>query len=154
MVQLVPGKPFEQKQPLLRVNNRLKAGVHRIRLVVIDEAGLESAPADLLVKVKAKPAVKPTPAPPPKPPRRRKPKDPSVNINSNVLKHVLKKQHFVIQPPSPPAPPKPKKKARVIVADQGTAVKRKRKKATNNVKKVKAVRPRQVNRRSRKKPRQ
>ena len=52
MPTLTPGKPFTVAEPQLLVENRLAAGRHRFQLVVIDEAGLESEPAELLVTVR------------------------------------------------------------------------------------------------------
>jgi hypothetical protein len=63
MAVLDLGKPVTQADPFLLVENRLAPGRYRFRLVAIDSAGLESAPADLIVTVDA-----PPPPPPPPPP--------------------------------------------------------------------------------------
>lgn len=66
MAVLKPGVPVTQDTPHLLVENKLSAGRYRFRLVAIDSAGLESAPAEIVVSVQA-PA--PQPEPPPPPPR-------------------------------------------------------------------------------------
>ena len=64
MAVLKAGVPVTQDDPLLKVDNRLTAGRHRFQLEVIDEAGLVSAPAVLIVSVSAPaPAPRPTPTP-------------------------------------------------------------------------------------------
>lgn len=60
MPVLTPGKPIEQAGPRLLIENRLKPGRYRFQLVVTDTAGLESAPAELVVTVN-EPAPAPTP---------------------------------------------------------------------------------------------
>ncbi len=64
MAVLKEGVPVTQDEPLLKVDNRLKAGRHRFQLEVIDDAGLVSEPAVLIVSVSA-PAPAPAPAPTP-----------------------------------------------------------------------------------------
>ena len=61
MAVLALNQPVTQGDPVLQVENRLAPGRYRFQLVVIDTAGLESAPADLIVSVEA-------PPPPPTPP--------------------------------------------------------------------------------------
>lgn len=56
MAELVPGKPLAQKSPDLLVENRLKVGRWRFRLTVVDGAGNESRPAELVVQVADAPA--------------------------------------------------------------------------------------------------
>ncbi|SFI42660.1 hypothetical protein [Albimonas pacifica] len=51
MAELVPGKTLAQKSPDLLVENRLKVGRWRFRLTVVDGAGNESRPAELVVQV-------------------------------------------------------------------------------------------------------
>ncbi len=51
MAELVPGRTLAQKGPELLVENRLKVGRWRFRLVVVDGAGNESKPAELVVQV-------------------------------------------------------------------------------------------------------
>lgn len=51
MATLVPGKTLAQKAPELVVENRLKVGRWRFRLSVVDAAGNESRPAELVVQV-------------------------------------------------------------------------------------------------------
>ena len=61
MAELVPGKPLAQKSPDLLVENRLKVGRWRFRLTVVDGAGNESRPAELVVQVADAPAPLPLP---------------------------------------------------------------------------------------------
>ena len=61
MAVLALNQPVTLGDSVLQVENRLAPGRYRFRLVVIDTAGLESAPADLIVSVEAPP---PPPAPP------------------------------------------------------------------------------------------
>lgn len=51
MPELSPGKPVTSKTPELLVENKFDAGLYRFELVVIDDSGLESAPAELVVTV-------------------------------------------------------------------------------------------------------
>lgn len=60
MAVLVPGQALTQPSPELLVENRLAAGPVRFRLVVIDDAGTESAPTDIVVTV-TQPVVQPAP---------------------------------------------------------------------------------------------
>jgi hypothetical protein len=55
MATLTPGRPVTLPTPELLVENQLAAGTHRFRLVVIDDSGLESDPADLVVTVRRRP---------------------------------------------------------------------------------------------------
>jgi hypothetical protein len=48
---LKPGVSLTQAEPLLKVDNRLEPGRHRFQLEVIDDAGLVSDPALLVVVV-------------------------------------------------------------------------------------------------------
>ena len=48
---LAPGQPFTTGDPRLLVENRLKPGRYRFQLVVIDDGGLESDPAELIVSI-------------------------------------------------------------------------------------------------------
>lgn len=52
MATLTPGQPVTVGQPELLVENDLAVGRHRFELVVIDNGGLESAPAELIVTVR------------------------------------------------------------------------------------------------------
>ena len=52
MPVLVQGKPLEQREPVLVVQNRFEPGVHRFSLVVVDERGIESEPDVLAVTVR------------------------------------------------------------------------------------------------------
>lgn len=63
MPVLAPDKPVTVGDPVLLVENRLKPGRYRFQLVVTDTAGLESAPAELVVTV-FEPAPTPTPTRP------------------------------------------------------------------------------------------
>jgi hypothetical protein len=55
MPVLVPGVPVRSRRPTLLVENELAAGSWVFRLTVIDDAGIESGPADLVVRVIAPP---------------------------------------------------------------------------------------------------
>lgn len=61
MAVLALNQPVTQADPFLLIENKFAPGRYRVRLVAIDSAGLESAPADLIVTVNALP-------PPPPPP--------------------------------------------------------------------------------------
>ena len=52
MATLTPGKPVTVSKPQLLVENELAAGRYRFQLVVIDDGGLESDPAELVVTVR------------------------------------------------------------------------------------------------------
>lgn len=67
MAVLALNQPVTQADPFLLVENKLAPGRYRFQLVAIDSAGLESAPADLIVTVNAPP---PPPPPPPSGPFR------------------------------------------------------------------------------------
>jgi hypothetical protein len=59
MPMLSPGQPITIREPLLLVENQFAPGRYLFQLVVIDEAGLESDPAQLVVAVHE--PVRPTP---------------------------------------------------------------------------------------------
>jgi hypothetical protein len=61
MPTLTPGKPVTVREPQLLVENRLRPGRYRFRLVVFDDGGLESDPAEMIVSVQD--AVRPTEPP-------------------------------------------------------------------------------------------
>lgn len=44
-------KPFITTEPQIRIENSLRPGQHRFRLVVVDSNGTESDPADALVTI-------------------------------------------------------------------------------------------------------
>ena len=84
MPVLVPGAVTRSRKPTLLVENKLDPGSWRFRLTVVDDSGLESAPAELVVRVLEPPRQPPiglvtrpesvvSPPPPPRPvrPRRR-----------------------------------------------------------------------------------
>jgi hypothetical protein len=48
---LSPGTPVTLEQPQLLVENKLPPGRYRFQLVVLDDSGNESDPADLIVSV-------------------------------------------------------------------------------------------------------
>ena len=52
MPVLAINQPVEQREPLLRVQNRLAAGVHRFALVVVNERGVHSEPHVISVRVR------------------------------------------------------------------------------------------------------
>ena len=60
MPALSPNMPLTQADPVLLVENQLAPGRYRFQLVVIDTAGLESAPADMIVTVDAPPPSPPS----------------------------------------------------------------------------------------------
>lgn len=64
MPTLVPGRPLASREPAVKVENELPAGLWRFRLTVVDDEGNESAPAELTVKV----LRAPTPPGPGRPP--------------------------------------------------------------------------------------
>jgi hypothetical protein len=51
MPVLNPGVATRSRSPTLVVENRLDPGAWRFRLTVVDDTGLESAPAELVVRV-------------------------------------------------------------------------------------------------------
>lgn len=51
MPTLQPGTPVTLDQPRLLVENKLTPGRYRFQLVVLDDSGLESDPAELIVSV-------------------------------------------------------------------------------------------------------
>jgi len=67
MPVLTQGAAVRSREPTLAVENKLDAGSWRFRLTVLDDAGNESAPAELVVRVQApatptgpvRPAVRP-----------------------------------------------------------------------------------------------
>lgn len=67
MPALSPGKPVTVREPVLLVENEFKPGRYRFELVVTDTAGLESAPAEIVVSVFL-PAPDPAPEPTPRRP--------------------------------------------------------------------------------------
>lgn len=52
MATLTPLQPFVTGEPTVLVENRLPAGSFRFQLVCVDEAGNESAPAEIAVIVR------------------------------------------------------------------------------------------------------
>jgi hypothetical protein len=62
MPVLTPGQPVTQDEPLLLVENKLKPGRYLFQLVVADDSGLESDPAQMMVTV-LEPVTPPTPTP-------------------------------------------------------------------------------------------
>jgi len=61
MPVLVPGRPIEQREPLLVVQNRFEPGVHRFALVVVNDRGIESEPDVIAVTVRRAIVVRPDP---------------------------------------------------------------------------------------------
>ena len=59
MPVLEPNRALRSTEPLLKVENDLPPGRWHFRLVVVDNDGVESQPADLFVTIRARPA--PTP---------------------------------------------------------------------------------------------
>ena len=67
MPVLVPNRPVRTDEPLLLVENRLEPGTHLFRLVVVNDAGVESAPVEREVTVLPRTIVPPI-GPPIEPP--------------------------------------------------------------------------------------
>jgi hypothetical protein len=59
MPVLVPGRPVEQREPVLVVQNRFEPGVHRFSLVVVDDSGIESEPDVIAVTLRRAIVVEP-----------------------------------------------------------------------------------------------
>lgn len=59
MPVLVPGRPVEQREPVLVVQNRFEPGVHRFSLVVVDDSGLESEPDVIAVTLRRALVIEP-----------------------------------------------------------------------------------------------
>lgn len=57
MPVLEPNQPLEQREPVLVVQNRLAAGVHRFALVVVNDRGAQSEPSVVSVTVRRVPVV-------------------------------------------------------------------------------------------------
>ncbi len=55
MPVLTKGVATRSRDPTLLVENKLEAGSWRFRLTVLDDTGLESNPAELVVRVVAPP---------------------------------------------------------------------------------------------------
>jgi hypothetical protein len=67
MAKFVVGRPQTTREPAIVVDAGLPAGVHRFQLVVINAAGVKSAPDQVLVQVQTTPVVpdiRPTPVSP------------------------------------------------------------------------------------------
>ena len=81
MPELTPGRPLRSRVPTLLVENRLEVGAWRFRLTAVDDAGNESAPAEIVVRVVAggRPVIPPDVVLPVQPPvvtRPRRPRRP------------------------------------------------------------------------------
>jgi ferric-dicitrate binding protein FerR (iron transport regulator) len=59
MPVLTEGQVVRSREPNLVVENDLAAGAWRFQLVVVDQAGLESAPAELIVRVQRRGPIRP-----------------------------------------------------------------------------------------------
>jgi len=59
MPVLVPGRPVEQREPVLVVQNRFEPGVHRFSLVVVDDSGIESEPDVIAVTLRRALVIEP-----------------------------------------------------------------------------------------------
>ena len=67
MAKFVPGRPQTTRESTIAVDAGLPAGVHRFQLVVVNAAGLKSAPDEVLVQIQATrviPDIRPTPLSP------------------------------------------------------------------------------------------
>jgi hypothetical protein len=69
MPVLQPNKPVDSAEPRLLVQNPLSPGRHRFSLVVVDDSGRASAPAEWVVTVQAPLPVQPVQPVQPRPPR-------------------------------------------------------------------------------------
>jgi hypothetical protein len=66
VVTLVANRPVKTALPTLQVDNQLRPGTYVFRLVVVDDAGLESRPDEITVTVqRAVPFAAPRAASPP-----------------------------------------------------------------------------------------
>lgn len=77
MTQFVIGQPQTTEVPRIAVDAGLKPGLHRFRLVVVDDRGLASAPDEQVVQIQLdapidplQPLVRPPVRPPIRPPVR------------------------------------------------------------------------------------
>ncbi len=104
MPKLVPNKTVKTAKPELVVTNQLKAGKYRLRLVVVDDSGKLSKPAELEITVKAARRRNPTDVI-----RDRVVVDPVVR--DSVVTDALRRR--VTPAPSPQPPPSPPSRARV-----------------------------------------
>lgn len=99
MPELSPGKPVTSKIPELLVENKLEAGRYRFELVVVDDSGLESAPAELVVSVQAAGRTKETLVIKPDPSVRLSPTPtPTPEPVFTVVKPVLQPTKPVVEP--------------------------------------------------------
>lgn len=57
MATLTPLEPFVTGEPTVLVENKLPPGSFRFQLVCVDEAGNESAPAELMINVREAPQI-------------------------------------------------------------------------------------------------
>lgn len=118
MPVLKPGIPVTQDTPHLQVENKLSPGRYRFQLVAIDSAGLESAPAELVVLVN-EPAVIDTTPPIRRPivlrpdlaerlvrPVIAEPVKPVRPVIAEPVKPVLRDISRLIRPIKPPIKPK------------------------------------------------
>jgi len=113
MTVLTARKPFTSNEPVLLVENQLALGAHLIRLIVVDDEGLESDPFDATITVvegrstnplggitlppgRVVEAVQPVPVAPVKP-------KPAATIKVNTVKAATTKPAT-----TKPAAPKPK----------------------------------------------
>jgi hypothetical protein len=79
-----PGRPIDSVRPTVLVENPLTIGRHRFTLTVVDDAGTESKPDELVLEVRGRSTVGPLPgvvppivfptAPPLQPIRRKTPR--------------------------------------------------------------------------------
>ena len=51
MASFIKGRPVTTTTPFVTVETRLKVGKHRFQLVIVDDKGVESAPAELEVTI-------------------------------------------------------------------------------------------------------
>lgn len=57
MAKFAVGKPQTTKEPTITVDAGLPVGVHRFQLVVVNAAGVKSAPDEVTVQVRSSPLV-------------------------------------------------------------------------------------------------
>jgi hypothetical protein len=96
MPVLAPNQELRSRAPSLTVENDLAPGRWRFRLVVVDDDGVESKPAELIVTVRAPPSPPPRPGPTPTPGG---PRPQDAVIRERVVRPVDERVRRVILPP-------------------------------------------------------
>jgi hypothetical protein len=105
---LVPGVAVRSRRSTLLVENDLAVGSWLFRLTVVDDAGLESGPADLLVRVvAARPRPVPVVDPVPVVPERASPTRTSSRRRRTRAQEPAPK---TVRPPKPDGPARPSRR--------------------------------------------